>query len=512
MKKYLNKYNNAIIPLIILIMALLMRTSFINLSIYDADVIQHLKYSDNISEGKYYFGGVRPTTIENSREESFGPFRYYLLAPIRYLTKDYNYTIIFIGILNSLAVLITYLLLNKFFNKFVAIVASLFYALSPWAVSLTSYSALHSILPIIVILNIYFLFDFISNNKKLSLIFLALTLGIAIQVYLAGIQLIFIDIAALLFTGKIKWKNIKYYLISTIIFIITLIPFLINNHIRGRNIMLSIKEVLLYPIKYANNSLLINIRDSIGIPIILGTNYFQNYLFGSYEFINSILIKLLYYSSSAILAILIILGSLYVLIRIYKKEKKYLILGIWAIIPILLMLIRNKNVAPNHYITLLPLPYILISLGIYFLYKKTNKNIIKKTIIITTILLLLISTFFTIKIFTRADELGGSNGTYGIPYKYKLAAVDYVINNDKEANVYYITRFDEYNELFKFKKFKGKLIYIENINEIENANGYLFLDNVTLDSPRKPNNQENKIIENNTKEIIYFGKLQVITL
>ena len=120
--------------------------------------------------------------------------------------------------------------------------------------------------------------------------------------------------------------------------------------------------------------------------------------------------------------------------------------------------------------------------------------------------------FFALYIYARADQLGGSDGTYGIPYKYKLEAVDYIIKNKDYTKIYSINRFNEYTKLFEFRNFEGDFIFIENISQINSLEGYLFIDNTTLDAPRKLTPEEKIIVEKNTKKRAIFGKLQIITI
>ena len=483
--------------------------------IYDSSLIQHINYTDNMVKGQLYLGGVKPTTGNvNAPQETFGPFWYFFLVPIRYLSLNHIHIIVFISLLSSIAVILFYLFLLKFFDKSLALIASAFYAVSEWAIFYNSFATTLSGLPLFIILNFYLLFSYLFENKNWALLFLALIWGLILQIHLASIQIILISILSILIIKRFKFniKEIKYILFAILIGLATLVPFIYNSHINQEGIVSSFVEVISYPTMQPKNSFFINLRESIGIPVMLSTNFFGNWLFGSYPFLNTSLL-IWNYISTFLMILLFLIGLIFLLIEyIKKRNNKLLVLGIWILVPIIFMLFRNKNISPHYYLPLLPVQYLAIAFSCLLLLRCLKQNSTKYLFIILLFFLFISHMFFALYIYTRADQLGGSDGTYGIPYKYKLEAVDYIIKNKDYTTIYSINRFNEYIKLFKFRKFEGDFIFIENISQINHLNGYLFIDNTTLDASRKLTSEEKRIIEKNTKKRAMFGKLQVITI
>ena len=203
--------------------------------IYDSGLIQHTNYTDNIVKGQLYLGGVKPTTSTvNAPQETFGPFWYFFLVPIRYLSLNHIHTIVFISLLSSIAVILFYLFLLKFFDKSLALIASAFYAVSPWAIFYNSFATTLSGLPLFIILNFYLLFSYLFENKNWTLLFLALIWGLISQIHLASIQIILISILSILIIKNFKFnrKEIKYILFAILIGLATLIPFVYNKYLK----------------------------------------------------------------------------------------------------------------------------------------------------------------------------------------------------------------------------------------------------------------------------------------
>ncbi|MBS3152092.1 hypothetical protein J4230_01640 [Candidatus Woesearchaeota archaeon] len=514
------KHKKFLIPLAIFLLAFILRISFLDFTLFDGDIVQQMDYADKISSGDFYLGGMVPTQGEFRTQQTFGPFHFYLLSLVRTITKNYIFAGLFMALLNSLAVLFTYIFVNRFFSNRAAVLASLLYAINPWHVILYSnYPWAPNYLPILIIPIFFSLFKVLVEKKQIWLVPMALFLGFITHPYPAGLQLYFVVFLALfLFYLKLKFSfDYRMVCISLLVFILTFVPFIINSYVIGSSPLNEGFTVLHYT-KSAlrDSSVLINFRDAIAMPFIFSSGYFGSYLTGDFKVFNGFFDFIYSYLPFIFSILFIVLFIYFFKYYIYDKKYKnldfrYLTLALWFLVPIVLMIIRNKSVMPHNLIVLFPVIFIISSLGLIFVLDRI-REVFRLALAVILAIFVILQLFFVISFYFSISEIGGTGATYGIPYKFKLQSVDYILSDSgtNNPNVFEASRIVDYKSLFDYRVTRPNYILVKDIFELNNTSGYLILDRVSRDFPRKLSKEENDFINsfsNNTKK---FGQVEVI--
>ena len=506
--------NRFLLMISIFLFAFILRIFFINIILFDGDIVQQMDYADKISSGDFYLGGMVPTQGDFRTQQTFGPFHFYLLSLVRIISNNYLLSGLFMAFLNSLAVLLTFIFVNKFFSHRLAILSSLLYAVNPWHTILYSnYPWAPNYLPIMIILLFLFLFMVLFENKQIYLLPFAFLLGVITHPYPAGLQIYLVVFLSFLFFYKKIRFNYKILVASILIFIATFLPFILNSYIIDSNPIKEGFTVLSYTQSALKDSTTTtDIIDALAMPFVFSSSYFGDYLTGSFNIFNNILDDYYKYVPFIFAFVFLISMIFFIKNKLIKKDEnfyKYLILFLWFIIPITLMVIRNRSVMPHNLIAIFPVFFIVISMGLFSIFDKLKK---KSFFIIFLTILILSQLVFIFGFYNFIGNVGGTDGTYGIPYKFKLEAIDYILK-DSQTNdpvIFEFTRISEYKKLFYYRKSYPNYIPINNVSEFNDLKGYLILDRVSRDYPRKLTSYEDNYfnsLSNNTKK---FGQIEII--
>ena len=260
--------------ILLVIVTFSLRLFWIDFTILEGDMFRDFEIAENIIDGQIKYTGVSGIN-QAIHQQSFGPIMYYILAILIYLFKSPIAPAVFVAILNSIAVLITYKFCKDYFNKRIGVIASFLYAVNPWSVYISHFHWNPNYLPVFSVLFFYFLFGFIIKKKNYCLILASLILGIMLNFHLTA--LFFIPIAILLILVFRRKINIKTTIYSILTFLIPFLPYIYFN--------LKNNISLLAPILYgvssrAYSGLFTGFTESFGIPIMLATNYLGSYVYG----------------------------------------------------------------------------------------------------------------------------------------------------------------------------------------------------------------------------------------
>ena len=464
--------------IIILMLSTYLRLSNIDLVTISSDELGFYNRAKNIIENKELVFDA----ISDDYNEAFGPFMFYLFSIPMIFSKDYLFVISFVAILNVLAVLLCFTFARKFFNERVALISSALFAVSPWSIFYSRILFNVGAIPVFTLLFFYSLFSIIINNKQKFLILMFISYAFILQIHLSALAFLPLFLVPLIYhKKKINFKFLGYGIISFLLLLTPFIYYNLKNNLQG------FKDVIFFTGFQPANTFITNFVEAIGIPVMLATNYFGKYMFGSLNMFNSN-INFLFNIIIYLIVLLFIFGFIYLVrylikFKNFKKDnyKKYLLLFLWTAIPIILLIIRNKNISPHYYEILFPVQFIVIALFLDKLinyFKKYNKVIYFSYIII--IILVLSQAVFWLGFLNFVDKEGGTNGTYGIPYKYKLEAVNYIIDDAKNKNINLIS-FNSYPEdydyLFSLRNIKPNYIIINSSEEFKNLDeGYMVID------------------------------------
>ena len=509
-----SRYFDAAVFFIIFIIAFSIRLYKIDTTLYDVDIVNQFGFSESIAKGDFYLGGQVPVYGALRTQQSFGPFGFYLLAVPMLFTKNYLVYAGWIAFLGSLAVGILYITGLKFFNRTVGLIAALFYATSPWAVFYSRFVWNPNYMWLLQSLFLFFLLGFISKKDKISYSYLAglgIVGGLMMQPYPTGYQICFIGFIALVLLKKINLRVIAF---GAILVLITLAPFIANSFLIGSNPLTETKNVLIYPqITAPKGDTLTNMHDTFGIAVMYSTNHFGKYQFGSTQPF-SLSGNAYYLGLAAFLSVFMLLSLLYVA-RNSLKNGKFLVMLLWFAIPVILMIIRNKNVAPHYMGALFPIQFLIMAVFSYKLIKSMPKY--SKLIYVILAAIFISQIAFSVQTYNFLEKYGRTDANYDSTYREVYDVADYIIrNSDGRPYVFLINgskSFDPYKKMFEFRGIEPNYIYIprDSIYDMQDKSGYFILDRFSNDYSCKFNAEEKAFFDkqNIAKimriEIVKFG-------
>jgi len=482
------------------LIALIIRLYKLHTTLFDVDIVtEQMSHAERIMSGQIVLGNYQINGYH--MPVAFGPMQYYVMAIAMLFSKNYLVWSAWTAILNSLAVIIVYLLCLKFFNRQTGIIAALFFATNPWAVFYSRYVWTPSYLPIFIVCTFFLLFTFLFGSKKMSnyaLPFLFIFMGLVIQPYGPGVQVALICILALLLFKKINLKTIA---VGSVCFLIPLIPFIVDSFIRGTNPIKNAFTVFSY---YAitgsdGGGIMKTIVDALGIPVMFSTNYFGKYMYGTtHPFTGGAYFCFLVI---AILLILLFLLSLLYFIKHIKKDKKFFVLSLWFFVPIILLIVKHGNVAPHYLISLLPVVYIILALFLNKVVNHFSKLKLVHFVYLFMGILLISQTTYSVQFYNFIDKYGRTDATYDSSYQEVYDAVDFILNDAGNNNFVLIehvrsNNLEPYTWMFKYRGSNPTYINIQNISELEKINeGYFILDRYSMDNNYKYSELENKFLD-----------------
>ncbi len=300
-----------------------------------------------------------------------GPIYYYFMAPFLWL---FNYNpvgpAVMVALFGIATVWLIYVVGKEIFNTKVGLMASLLYALSPLVITYSRSSWNPNPLPFFSLLILYLLYKGLVN-KNLKLFFVCGVLfGIAMQLhYLAlflGVAMVLYLAIGFFFRQKSfasVGKLFKYYFSLLIGFLLGWSPFLAFEIRHGFLDFKNITSFVLFSGK---------------------TGASGNYFAIVYDVFFRIFGRLVFYYPSpdlqnrfghvaltvwAIFVLLFAVGSSgLIFYRLYKSMKsrdkdfeKYLLLGVWLAIGVLLFGFYKKDIYDYYFAFLFPLPFLLVT-------------------------------------------------------------------------------------------------------------------------------------------------------
>ncbi len=479
-----------------------------NLTPLENDIIRDLKFTNNIIRtGNFYFGGFREGT--GDLQETFGSVVYYLLAIPLTFSKSPAVVAAFMGILGTIAVIVGYYCIRRFFNERIAIIAALLYAVNPWAVFYSKFSWNPNFIPLFSIIFMFCLFKAVVSNENKYIMGACAALGILIQFHM----ITFFLFPLMMFT--LKKRNIKYLIAGCLIFFMILTPYILHQVHAGRKILEPITD---FAGKRAQeNTRLINMRDSLGMPALIATNYYGKFMFGEKEITKSSTVNIFFMSVTVMMTVLLLLSGFFLVIRIWKKRDiKDILLVLWLGIPMIGYILLNKNISPHYGLMLYPVQFILIGIFMDKVMQKTKKAFIIAAMLIGIIIMG--NGLYVLVFYNHLEQEGGTAASYGIPYKFKLEAAEYIVHDRQGAKpkVFFLKwiKFDLMYIFEEVLKTEPEYHLINKTDTItDEKEGYLILDRFSRYgyAERKLNESQNKMLDEAAVKQ-RFGGIEVIKL
>ena len=341
------------------------------------------------------------------------PFFHYLLSLPLILSKNPIFASSFISLLNTLAILICYLLLKKISSFKTALLGTLFYAVNPWVILYSRHIWHQNALPFFVLIFIYGLVSLIKNKNGAYLILATAGLSFALQLHQSTLPL------TLLLIFVIFWqkKNIKFIhlLLSLFGFLLIFTPYFIFEITHNYYNLKQYLKLSHLPWQFHSDALL--------IPWQLSTTLkFENYLGGKLPFVLTHPLPLL---ALDILYLALLATAFIWLILNFKKRQEFLIFILWFWLPVIFLLFNKTSVYRHYFIVLFPVQFIILALFISnFLKKKRGHKCLPVILSCCIFLLAAYQFLYSFSYLNLIKQKKCFTAEYGPTLKYQMEEVD----------------------------------------------------------------------------------------
>ncbi len=461
------------VVLVVLLVALLLRLFLVPYAKFENETARDLIISTHmLDEGEWRLKGLSPEIDPEAPQQAFGPAFYYFLAFSQLLWRHPYSAVVLISFLIILSAFLFYLLLDRYYGRKVAILATTFFVFNPWVFAFVSLNfANPSFLVPFVILLYYALHRIIVDKRDGYLIVVGVALALLLQFHLSSLLLLPIVFLLLLFLRPRIFLS-RWFLITLAVSFLFFVPYLVYTLQDG-----SFQDT--YDFIFTNrymSSRFENLRDSVGIPFMLATTYFGPYLLGQ-ERLFSPFVHSLFFGVDLLISLVIGVQLLF-LMRSFRRpllsggNARSLILLAWFGLPILLAILPGANVSPHYLFITYPSQFLL--LGLFFTsfpLKKFFRGVLACVFI--SAYLVYLAGFFS---FLAPD--GGTSGIYGVPLGTKISVLEHVSEQYPDG---YLAFYDYVKAEYAYLQplYAPGLTLLTHRNITDGMDGYLLLDFVS---------------------------------
>ncbi len=264
---------------------------------------------------------------------------------------------LFVGALNTAAVYVCYRLVRRYWSETAALVASLFFAASPWAVIYSRKIWAQDLLPLFVLAYIGSALAAFVEGRRWFLLMHFVALALIVQIHLSGLAFIPLTLLLLLIFWRRTRAALQESALGVIAAVLTAAPFglWLLTHANEGGLALA-TDLFSRPAVISLDSLRFAwlLLGGFDIHSLAGPAAFRDYL-------NSVPnIDLLRWLWG-----LLALGGLGVALR--RRQPADLILCLWLIVPILFFIRHSTPVFPHYFIITLPAGCILAGIVVQWL-------------------------------------------------------------------------------------------------------------------------------------------------
>lgn len=366
MKKYFDK--PFIWTVIIFFAAAFFRIFFLDLIEFKYDEAWGMYMIDAFYRQPYFAQYSAPSSIGI---HNF-PFALYLLILISIPVRNPQYLTFMIALLNTVFIVFLYLFVRKYYGNFVAVLASLIMAFSPYSILFSRKIWSPDFLIFFLIPFYYFIHKIIIDKKEKTILPATIFLLLIIQIHFSGIYLALTTLI-IFFILKIK-INFKYLILGVLIGCIPAIPYFTYNLFSNpfcpdcsaffsyqKTVRTFDFQNLIRPLQTVNGSI---------VRISFETDY--------QTFLNQFpIIKSIHY-----IFMVEFLIPLFAIFYILKYKRQYLFLLLYAsIIPITYFITKTPSYE-YYFLIIAPIIAIIYALSFYFLWDFLKKRFLKSLVFI----------------------------------------------------------------------------------------------------------------------------------
>lgn len=226
MIKAIIKHKTLFISLGLFILALFLRVYRLPEFIaYHQDQVRDLMFiKTNVETGTAIYLGPK-ASVGNFY---LAPLWYYLMAITYIFSHSPVAPAFMVALLNSLAAVLIFIFVKRFFDEETAVVSSLLYAVSPFSIEYSRFAWNPNPIPFFTILAIYFLYIYLYKERKGSIYLAVAAANFAFQLHYQGFLLV-----AAVFLFPIFKKDWKRLFLSALLFVLLLTPFIVFEVVHG---------------------------------------------------------------------------------------------------------------------------------------------------------------------------------------------------------------------------------------------------------------------------------------
>lgn len=389
--------NNLILLGLLFLIAAIPRLSFLNLIEFKADEALSLWQLAQFYNSPHLF---QTGLIASNGMYNFPLFNF-LLIPLTFFSLYPPYVSFLIALLNTIFICLFFLGVQKYFSKFIAFIASIALATSPWNILLNRKIWAQDLIFILALPFFYFLTKTIYEKQKKSQAYAAFFLALLSQLHLSGLFLIIPTIFTF-YAYKIK-PDFKKITIGIAIGLIPSLSYFYYQTITSCRDCQAFFQYQNIPKSFDTDNFFQPLRLLTGLTIerLLGTDapsFLQHFPYLKYS-------QLLFPVLSSFVTFGIILTL--------TKFKNYAYLSIFMLLVPLFFFITQTPSRIHYYLIIIPQTAILIGIAIEYLKNSISNSIIKKTFCVIIFLLFLGNQIFTLNLFQFLQLKKDINGDYG---------------------------------------------------------------------------------------------------
>ncbi|MCP4543288.1 MAG: hypothetical protein GY832_39750 [Chloroflexi bacterium] len=402
----------------ILALALVLRMSWPTLAAFKRDEATVARRALSIA----YEGDLPAAGVGASMGTANLPLTLYLTAiPLR-VWQDPVTAVLFIGLLNGLAVLACYGLGKVYFGRTVGLIASFLFAVSPWAV-LYGRKIWCRTLPLVTVAFFAAIFATFVRKRPWALVAAFAGLAALVGIQLEGIAFIpLLFVLILLFRKQVALRPLA---VGMSLFALSLLPYVIHDALHGWPSLKSFAN-------YADGKPYFSL-DALRYAFILTGSYGIHGMAGALypDYLASL--PNLWWLNWLVMGLLAI-SILYALVQVVRGPKKrrrsILLMLVWFVVPIALQSRPTAPVYPFYFNLLYPVQFLFIAILLTDLLSRFPTPTLRlagwqtsvSTLLLTVALLLWggCQVAVTGRLFVFMDQ-HPTTGGYGIPLKYTRA-------------------------------------------------------------------------------------------
>jgi hypothetical protein len=427
------KYSEWLVLGMVFMVASVLRLSFPEVIEFKRDEANLSLLALELARGEHFplLGILSSVGIPNS------PISVYLFAIPYFFSSNPVIATLFVGVLNVLTVLLVYLLVRRYYAWWVAGLAALLYAVSPWAIIYSRKIWAQNLLPVFVVGLLFVAVIGLLDRKRWAQILILPLLSLVAQIHYSGVFLI-VPIAYLLW---MKRANItKYLWLGGLIGILFALPFGVGLLQSNWGSLGSIGGGGERSISLTDDTLSYMAMNISGTDIhsLAGERAFEDYL--------NTIPKFSYMLFNLLPLATLIAGIGLMIYRLRKPSSAPQIvvdvLLLTLITVILVFSITWTTPYPHYLLLILPIAYMVLAIGIGQLWDTLNEHqpLRRGLFCVLGVVMMVIMVMQATAWFKLIDFLNHNptSGAFGTPLAYILPIQQYILDQKPSQVIGYL--------------------------------------------------------------------------